>query len=111
MLRVSENLLAPLANNMLGLECDQDSPTYAQQIDALKEMLNVACGNLLPELAGTQAVFNLSAPQFQEESGPELPAATCAQAQLALDEGQAELTLWLIEPAGRQGAPQVQEVR
>ncbi len=112
-LRVSQKLLAPLATNMLGLEMDDAPPSASQQIDALKELLNVICGNLLPEIAGKQAVCNLQTPQvksleegssgqgWDEKYGP--PRAT---ASLALDEGWTQAALWLKDSADAAASPQ-----
>jgi len=60
-LSVADEIMPELAENMLGLEDGSDA-TLAHQEDALKELANVICGNLLPELAGTKAVFHISAP-------------------------------------------------
>ena len=49
--------------NMLGLE-EGDAAAEAQIHDALKELVNILCGNILPTLAGAEAVFNLSAPNI-----------------------------------------------
>jgi hypothetical protein len=53
--------LAELAVNMLGAEDGESLPTE-QQHDALKELANVVCGNLLPVLAGDGAEFQLRPP-------------------------------------------------
>ncbi|MCE5327668.1 MAG: chemotaxis protein CheX [Planctomycetaceae bacterium] len=52
-----------LAANMLGLESDA-VPTEQQEQDALKELVNVICGNLLPVLAGPTPVFHIDAPRL-----------------------------------------------
>jgi hypothetical protein len=38
------------------------------QRDALGEVANVVCGNLLPLVAGAEAVFRLSAPEWLTEA-------------------------------------------
>ncbi|MCD6288717.1 MAG: chemotaxis protein CheX [Candidatus Hydrogenedentes bacterium] len=50
-----------IAANVLGVEQD-DQLAAAQATDALKEVLNVICGNLLTSVAGEKAVFNLTVP-------------------------------------------------
>lgn len=50
-----------LAENILG-EFNEENPEKAY--DALKEVLNVICGNLLIEIAGEQPVFDLTVPQI-----------------------------------------------
>lgn len=57
-LTVSEELLPMIAANMLGLE-DCETATQEEEQDAFKELLNVVCGNLLPEAAGVEAVFDV----------------------------------------------------
>lgn len=57
---VSNQLLPELAANMLGV--DDEETTLDQQHDALKETINIICGNLLPAIAGKEVVFNIDAP-------------------------------------------------
>jgi CheY-specific phosphatase CheX len=91
-LTIPRRLAAPLAGNMLGLEDEQ--PTTEQQADALGEMANVICGNLLPALAGDEAVFDVLAPQVLDGDCPE-PPNPAARTRLAFAEGWAEVTLSL----------------
>ena len=65
-LSVTEELLPELAANMLGRPGEQDVPVEDQE-DALKELANVICGNILPVVAGTEAVFNVCGPQIAGE--------------------------------------------
>jgi CheY-specific phosphatase CheX len=90
-LRVSGDLLGTIAGNMFG--DDEVHPEYHQR-DALGELANVICGNLLPAIGGASAVFTLDAPQV---SLLELPTAEVPLAQtcIALEEGHAELLLYL----------------
>ncbi len=55
-----EALLHALSMNMLGVD---EPPTEALQLDALGEMANVICGNVVPETQDPTAVFRLSAPE------------------------------------------------
>jgi len=92
---VPTTMLPELARNMLGL--DQDPPRD-KQLDAFKELLNVVCGNLLPELAGPQAIFDVSPPQLCPETT--LPPThhdtpPTATATLDLDAGPARLALFI----------------
>ena len=61
-LTISTQIIPELSANMLGVEEDETTPD--QQDDALKETLNVICGNILPAIAGKEAVFNISAPSI-----------------------------------------------
>ncbi len=58
--QLSHTLLPLLATNMLG---EEDPPPIEQQYDALQEVANVICGNVLPQLAGVDKVFQLRPPQ------------------------------------------------
>ncbi|MBW2359013.1 MAG: chemotaxis protein CheX [Deltaproteobacteria bacterium] len=59
---VSPQVVFELAANMLGV--DNEETTLDQQYDALKESMNVICGNLLPAITGKQAVFNIGSPEI-----------------------------------------------
>lgn len=92
-IRTSPALLEILAANMLG---EAAPPALVQQYDAWAETANVICGNMLPRIAGPQAIFDLAAPQVSASSGaPVDPEAPTVSAQIDLDEGRAELLLFL----------------
>lgn len=58
-----------LSANMLGV--DEDTPDAQETYcDALKETLNILCGNLLTEMAGEDPVFDLKTPTVQERLEP-----------------------------------------
>ncbi len=59
---VPTEMCAELAANMLGEEAD-DPDAIAKGTDALKELLNVLCGNLLTAFAGEDPVFDLGVPE------------------------------------------------
>ncbi|MBI5095373.1 MAG: chemotaxis protein CheX [Candidatus Hydrogenedentes bacterium] len=50
-----------IAANVLGMEPDDES-VQARATDALTELLNVICGNILTAIAGEQPVFDLTVP-------------------------------------------------
>lgn len=88
-LRLFGGVLPVLAMNMLG---ESGPPSEALQRDALGEVANVICGNVLPLLAGAREVFRLSAPVPASAAAPaEAPA--CA-ARLGLEQGRAEVLLF-----------------
>jgi len=60
-LSLPSSALSELAVNMMGAD-DSDDLSIEQQRDALKELINVVCGNLLPVLAGHTEEFNLRPP-------------------------------------------------
>ena len=97
----SQCLLVELAANMLGEE-DSTRCTVDQQYDALKELTNVICGNLLPILAGTKAIFRVGTPVI---TGPDLPLPDTetqiliGQTNLFVDQGNFQVRLYVDEKA------------
>ncbi|MAX23454.1 MAG: hypothetical protein CMJ19_03030 [Phycisphaeraceae bacterium] len=51
--------------NMLGVD-ESEAQDAEQQNDAIRELLNVICGQTLTELWGTEPVFDLHVPQLQD---------------------------------------------
>jgi hypothetical protein len=100
-LAASDGVLLDLAANMLGLESGC-KPTLEQQEDALKELVNVACGNLLPAIAGKEPVFHINAPEMlvawasSQTAESLLPAG---EARLLTDAGILELSLFVGQPS------------
>jgi CheY-specific phosphatase CheX len=95
---ITREMLEPLAANMLGIDPDEDPPDGVQLQDALKELINVVCGNLLPAIAGDEVVFQIGGPELLES--PQLPCQEegrvfAGQAELTLDSGRARLHLFI----------------
>ena len=88
--RASDDVAATLAANMLGVDVVDGGDPLVR--DALGEMANVICGNVLPELAGRAAVFHLGAPQTLAADAGEAPAAAVT---LGVDAGRAEIALFV----------------
>jgi hypothetical protein len=100
-LRVTADVARGVAENMLGVDAlslDLDADAALVR-DALGEVANVVCGNLLPEIAGRDAVFRLDAPRPLERvldaPGAAEPAAALS---LGVDGGRADLALHLLRP-------------
>ena len=93
-LTLPQAVLVELTANMLGLDEESDIPVETQQ-DALKELANVVCGNVLPGIAGTTAVFNVAAPLLTDAANPHSygDLSPAAIATIHLDEGPATLEL------------------
>jgi CheY-specific phosphatase CheX len=96
-MKVSGELLSEIAVNMLGVD-DEDEITPEDQSDALKETINIICGNILPVIGGKQAVFNIGTPMIIPEGedikgndGEEL----ASDVKLSLDEGRCDLVLFV----------------
>lgn len=64
-LTVPRDMAPVLAANVLGLEPDDELVLQAPY-DALKELLNVTCGNVLTTIAGDEPIFDLSVPTIEE---------------------------------------------
>jgi CheY-specific phosphatase CheX len=104
----SETLSQKLAANLLGIEPDS-TDTQASSWDALAELLNVVCGNLVTSLYDASRPFNLSSPQIniiepmepngenenkiEAEPAPVCTDADAQQAFLLLDGEMVEFTL------------------
>ncbi len=95
--------LPELAGNMLGLE-DGKETTAEQQEDALKELINVVCGNLLPAVSGKEKVFNVNPPEILAVVEPIMEDDTpAAVAKMDIDEGQCDILLFVdgeLQPEG-----------
>ena len=99
LLVVTSAVLPELAANMLGLD-EGEEPPEDQQRDALREALNVICGNLLPRIGGEEAVFDIQPPVILDGAAAKARMAECqadaaewSLAALSLDEGQCQLYL------------------
>jgi CheY-specific phosphatase CheX len=87
------SITAELASSMLGIS---ETPTLRQQADAFAEAANVACGNLLPGIAGVKAVFDLTTPEVGNRI-PYQPKGPAARVELAFDQGHVIAELFLDE--------------
>jgi len=92
---ISDHILPELAGNMLGIEEDETT-TSEQQYDALKELINVICGNLLPEIAGKEAIFKVGLPQiFLNQAPPVADLNPVSSAKLAIEDGECDIHLYI----------------
>lgn len=87
-------MLPTIAANMLG---EEEIPSQSQQRDALGEIVNVVCGNMLPGIAGPAEVFHVGVPQVNGNAASLAgnKEAPVAEVQLGLDRGRADLRLFL----------------
>ena len=101
-LEVSSNLLPGLAASMLGVDAVASDD---EQRDALGELANVICGNLMPTVAGARAVISLEAPRVVQ-AGPR-EAGLTATTLFGAGAGQVRVQLILysgeIRGGGRRG--------
>jgi CheY-specific phosphatase CheX len=101
-LRMCGGTLGMVAMNMLG---ESEAPAEALQLDALGELANVICGNLLPAIAGSREIFRLDPPQPGIPGLATAPAGSelVSSALIGLDDGRAELALYATEAIGAAG--------
>ena len=91
--RMSEAVLDAAAANMLGIAA---APDDAARRDALGELANVVCGNVLPAIAGRAAVFGLQAPRWIGAAAETCAASdACIPCAVDVDEGRALVVLHL----------------
>lgn len=93
-LEMSASILPMLAANMLAMDGE---PGRILQMDALGELANIVCGNVLPGLAGPRAVFDLDHPAAP--TGP-LEGELLASSLVVMDGGWAEarLVVYAVPP-------------
>ncbi len=98
---ISVDVLKELTANMLGID-DEEESTESQRSDALKETMNIVCGNLLPAIGGDQVVFDIGVPEvlpsmkdLKDKAGIPKESTPSARVTLELDEGKCLLFLFL----------------
>jgi hypothetical protein len=97
LVRVHGELMPVLAARMLGAT----APGPILERDALGEIANVLCGNVLPRIAGGAAVFSLRSPAVTNGIiAPAPPPAPTAAVTLGLDCGRIEVLL-NVDPGQR----------
>ncbi|MFC1812111.1 chemotaxis protein CheX [Thermodesulfobacteriota bacterium] len=108
---VPDRVLPGLTENMLGLD-GGETATLDQQHDALKETINVICGNILPVIFGKQMIFDMGTPKMITESAAIQEAVRkedkpepASSVSLILENGQCDLFLFVDGeiPAGADG--------
>jgi len=93
LVRICGGVLPILAANMLG---EEEAPSNSLQYDALGEIANVICGNMLPGIAGSKNVFHVNPPRMAET--PDLPPVV--EVQVGLGIGRADLLLFVSRYPG-----------
>lgn len=90
-LNVSPELLPVIAENILG---DEETHSTEIQLDALGEVANVICGNILPLVFGKSSVIRMDAPEHSEFKETEKSAG---EVRLEFDEGYADILFYFHE--------------
>ena len=97
-LSIVDNVLPELTANMLG---ETDIPSKLQQRDALGELANVICGNLLPRLFGSGS-FRLDPPHFQAKESFAFDQTPIASTDIGLGNGRAQVVLFVNRDGNEQ---------
>ncbi len=100
-LTLPRSMLPDIVINMLGVG-EEVIPPEQDQRDALGELANVICGNLVQALAGPQPVFDLAAPRIDVPThGPDALKlhGDVTRTRISLENGWAEVTL-VLRPEG-----------
>ncbi|MEN6370449.1 MAG: chemotaxis protein CheX [Armatimonadota bacterium] len=94
-------MMGELAANMMG---EDEPPPVQQQHDALGEIANVICGNVLPKVGGSREIFYIGAPRYIEQAGglgQQSDDESSVKVSVPLDDGRADVMLfvknWSIE--------------
>ena len=90
-----------LASNISGSE---EISSDILSLDALGEIANVICGNVLPRIAGSKEIFHLTSPQSLDtvsESQTRAGLDLLADAKLGLEDGRAEINLFVDQTADK----------
>ena len=87
---------------MLGLMSPDELPPGVDTTDSLKEMANVICGNILPAIAGDDAVFDIGGPEITDT--PAIPESIAGLKHIAcrtlpVEEGFIRVTFFVDEKA------------
>jgi len=101
---VSTGVIEELTANMLGLD-DGEETTQDHRSDAIKETMNVICGNLLPAIFGNEVIIDIDVPEVlppdqETEKGAEIPGGLEPSAKVTLDLYEGQCVLFLFLDAG-----------
>lgn len=91
---VSDDLLALLPSNMLA----DDGPLEStHQFDALREVANVICGNMLPGVTGSDEAFRITPPELVnlQEMSNISALKPMAEVHIGIDLGRADIYLFM----------------
>ncbi len=93
-LQICGGLLPSITANMLGSDSPPDRDL---QLDAIKELSNVVCGNLLPLIGGAKEVFHIMPPRVLELDGFSLDGRI-GETHIGIEGGRADLYLFVEDP-------------
>lgn len=93
-LRATNDVANELAANMLGVA---EAPEESLKCDALGELANVICGNVVPSLAGPRDIFDLERPEasaYRPDRADEDEDSEVVL-ELGVESGRVEVALWV----------------
>lgn len=93
-LRVAPTLVPVVAANMLGAD---QPPSVELQQDALGELANVVCGNVVQAVGGADALFRLAPPAPLAALADDTGFVERARVEIGIDDGRVEAVLLLAE--------------
>ncbi len=96
-LTLPDAMIAPVASAMLG---EDGQLELSEQYDAVCELANIVCGNVLPLIAGERAVFDLSSPRVIATMDADLGDIFDASARVLLDDGMVCASISLAHADG-----------
>jgi len=73
-----------MVNNVLGVEPSEDEGLNVDPKEALCEFINIFCGNLLTEIGGEDAIFDLYPPESEEIEISKLESMVDAEKYISL---------------------------
>ena len=102
-LAVPEEIVPELVTNMFGEEELEPAALQVAQYDAIGELANVMCGNIVQALAGPQPVFQLGSPKIvkSEQDSVPLPTGQTTTVRIPLETGCVELSLIVAVEAAK----------
>jgi CheY-specific phosphatase CheX len=89
--RCTNDFSVLLAANLLGID-SQDPEAEAQARDAVKEFMNIVCGQLVTAVHGSEDIFNLTIPKITE-----LPEAPDLQTDDGTDSSTLSVDGYLVQ--------------
>jgi len=98
-LAASRTLCLEVAQNVLG-EDDQGSLPWNASRNALQEVVNIACGNILARLYGTKEMFELSVPTCKDISAERWRKLAQQEGAIHLSAEEEPLVLQLVQEQG-----------
>lgn len=82
------NLAGEIAFQMTG-----SAMPKPEEVDALGEMANIVCGNILPFAFGSEAILDLDRPKRLDQDRP-VPGNVLSETEIPLSGGRLKVRLW-----------------